>query len=265
MRANAQEAQRRGAINTIGSSLEQAASKAELIVLAAPLPAIEKIIPRVFAIARAGALVLDVGPLKRRVVAIASAALRSAGESKRVNFVGGHPLAGRERSGPAAASADLFEGRPFALFAPQQPNEKLARRKAEAVVSALGAIPLWLKPAAHDRIIASTSALPQLTAIALALTTQRMLARSDPKLAGPGFENATRLADSPFQVWDAALFGNVRNVHRALRVLERYLASLGTLLKRGNRRGMSRRFSAAAAARRRILETPRRSNRPRKP
>ena len=261
-RANAQKAQRRGAIHAIARSLDDAIANVELIVLAAPLRAIEKILSRVLAKARAGALVLDVGPLKQSIATIARKSLSRS--PRAAQFVAGHPIAGSERSGPDAACADLFKGRPFALYAPKQPKEKLARRKAEAIVNAIGAVPVWLEPAAHDRAVASTSALPQLTAIALALAAQQTLGRGQPKLAGPGLESATRLADSPFHVWDDALFGNKRNVQRALRSLERHIAALGAILQRGSRREMSDRFRAAAAAKRRILETPRRSNRPHK-
>ena len=266
-RANAQVALRRGAITAIAATLESAVTNADLIVLAAPLPAIEALIPRVLRVARSGALVLDVGPLKYRVVTIARKHLRNllarpASRSRDYRggpfFVAGHPMAGRERSGPNAASADLFEGRPFALYAPEQPHGKLARRSARAIVIALGALPVWLEPAAHDRAVASTSALPQLAAIALARATQRMLGRARYKLAGPGFESATRLAGSPFHVWDAAIFGNAKNVRRALAILASELAALGSLLERGQRAEMAKRFRAAAAARRRILAIPRR-------
>ena len=272
-RANAKSARLRGALTSVAASLGAAVAGADLIVLAAPLRAIEKLIPRVLAIAPSGTLVLDVGPLKERVAAIAGVALRSKysertavrrkSEHRGALFVAGHPLAGSERHGPGAASADLFEGRPFALFAPEQTHRSLALRKAETVVRALGAVPVWLEPSAHDRAVASTSALPQLASIALALASWRMLGRNGPKLAGPGFDGATRLADSPFHVWEAALFENARNVRRALLALERHVAGLAKVLGRGDRRKMSNLFRQAAAARRRILEISPRSKRPR--
>jgi prephenate dehydrogenase len=264
-RANASLAKRRGAIAEVASTFDAAIASADLVVLAAPLTEIEKLIPKALARARAGALVLDVAPLKTRVAAIATASLRRT--QNRARFVAGHPLAGSESSGPAAADAKLFAARPFILYAPAQPRFNAARRDAEHVVRALGAIPVWLDPAEHDRVIATTSALPQLAAIALALAAQRMLGRrgnakgglSGARLAGPGFEGATRLADSPFLVWEGALAGNVENVRRALKALEQQLGDIAATLERGDTRAMSNRFRAAAAARRRILGTPRRS------
>jgi len=257
-RANAREAKRRGAITRIAASLEDAVRDAAVVVLAAPLPEILKMLPRVLRMARSSALVIDVGGLKVPVVREAERALRRQSRTARPLFVAGHPLAGNERSGPGAARADLFQGMPFALYAPAQPERASARRAAERFVRRLGAKPVWVPPAEHDRIVSVTSALPQLASTALALAWRDAGGPAAGKLAGPGLRGATRLADSPFLVWKASLLGNRGNVRRALLALKRRVDMLAKALNGRHERQLAQLFAAGAGARRRILQPARR-------
>ena len=257
-RANAREAKRRGAITRIAASLEDAVRDAAVVVLAAPLPEILKMLPRVLRMARSSALVIDVGGLKVPVVREAERALRRQSRTARPLFVAGHPLAGNERSGPGAARADLFQGMPFALYAPAQPERASARRAADRFVRRLGAKPVWVPPAEHDRIVSVTSALPQLASTALALAWRDAGGPAAGKLAGPGLRGATRLADSPFLVWKASLLGNRGNVRRALLALKRRVDMLAKALNGRHERQLAQLFAAGAGARRRILQPARR-------
>ncbi|MBV8081910.1 MAG: prephenate dehydrogenase/arogenate dehydrogenase family protein [Candidatus Eremiobacteraeota bacterium] len=249
-RRNAHAARRRGALDAVASRLGPAVARADIVLLAAPIDAIVAMLPRVIDAAKSGALVLDVGPLFAPVVAAARPALA---KHTAVNFVAGHPLAGRESSGPAHADATLFRGSTFALFAPPQAGRAAAWRRAEVFVRLLGARPARVDPATHDRAIAATSALPQLAAIALALAAGRSLPKGGRMLSGPGFEGATRLARSSFSIWRRALSGNARNAAGALRALEKAARTLRTALESGNIEKIGADFRAAAAARRRIL------------
>ena len=163
--------------------------------------------------------------------------------------VGGHPLAGRETSGPAGASADLFVGRPWAVC----PAPTSGAKSAQAVMdlaTAVGAEPLVLSPQAHDRAVALLSHLPQVTASALA---SLLAERADLGLAlsGPGLADTTRLAASSPALWTDILVGNRHEVVPVVRelaaVLERLAAALEStspgsraaddvtaLLRRGN-------------------------------
>ena len=84
-----------------------------------------------------------------------------------MRFVGGHPLAGRERSGPAAAQADLFDGRPWVLT-PDPRSSSAALDAVRRMVVACGAVPVVLDAQVHDRAVALVSHLPQLVASAMA-------------------------------------------------------------------------------------------------
>jgi prephenate dehydrogenase len=256
-RRNAAVAKRRGSIDAAAPDLDRAMAEADIIVLAAPLARLVRLVPRALKHAKPGALVVDVGGLKTAIVNAALRALRTRPHGAR--FVAGHPMAGSERTGARAASAQLFERRPFAIYAPPQPERERAWRVAETFARALGSRPVRIAPEQHDRVVAATSALPQLAALALALAAERAAGRQSSWLAGPGFEGATRLAGTPFQLWDLALFENRRNVRRALRALEREISAIAAALESGSTRGMERIFRSAAAARRRICETRGRS------
>jgi len=260
-RSHARTARRRGAVDEVAASVDSAIAGADIIVLATPLPEIIRLLPRAIARAKSGSFIIDVGPLFGPFVKAARASLaRRAGE---VQLVLGHPLAGREFEGPAAAESSLFENRPFALFAPPQRWRAKAWKTAEQLVRLLGATPVRIDPSEHDRLIASTSALPQLASVAVALAAQRSTSRrsrqSIPKLAGSGFDSVTRLANSPFSIWSAALSANAANVARTLAALEAVARDLRSALQSGNLAKIEADFRAAAAARRRILRPGARS------
>ena len=104
-------------------------------------------------------------------------------------------MTGSERSGPEAASADLFKGAPFFL-SPISSTPKDAVQKLKPVLEAIGAQPILMDAQEHDMIVAQLSHLPQIISTVLADQT------SDNKnMAGPGWKSVTRLAASPFHVW----------------------------------------------------------------
>ena len=254
VRSHSAAARRKGALDRVAPSLEAALPDAETVVLAAPLGAIVRLLPTILAQARTRAFIIDVAPLLAPVVAAATRALREAPGGPL--FVAGHPIAGAESSGPRGADAGMFDGRPYAIFAPAQKHRALAWRRAEAFARLLGAVPVRLAPPEHDRIVALTSALPQLAALALALAAKQAGGRTTAWISGPGFDGATRLAQSPFSIWEGALRGNARNTTRALRALEAAARTLRQALETGDFGKIESYFALAAGARRRILGKP---------
>ena len=157
----------------------------DLIVLATPVNAILERLEQLPT--NAPGLILDVGSTK--------AAICEAAERRKLPFVGGHPMTGSERSGPEAASADLFKDAPFFLCPiPSTPKDALTKLKP--VLQAMGAEPVVLDAEDHDRLVAKISHLPQVLSTLLADQTS-----DDTALAGPGWKSMTRLAGSPFHVW----------------------------------------------------------------
>ncbi|MEM6751051.1 MAG: prephenate dehydrogenase [Planctomycetota bacterium] len=161
---------------------------ADLVVVATPLSAFEAALTAVAKFAPPTALVTDVGSTKANVVDMAQRILAG-----RQPFVGAHPMAGSEKSGPEHATADLFLGRPCVLTpAPDTSPDALAA--AHAFWQALGfAAVLEMSPEDHDRAVAAVSHLPHLASVMLVEAAQHL---GGWELASTGFRDTTRLAAS---------------------------------------------------------------------
>ncbi len=140
------------------------------------------------------AIVTDTGSTKRAMVEAA----RSL--PPRFTFVGGHPLGGAARGGLEHARPDLFTGRPW-LLTPTGEASGEAVEKLSAFVRALGAEPRVVSVAAHDRLLAYLSHLPQFTASALMQVIGDAVGDEGLALAGRGLVDTTRLASSPSGIW----------------------------------------------------------------
>ena len=143
-------------------------------------------------------------------------------------FVGGHPIAGRERSGPDAARGDLFEGRPWVLTpGPAVPGWRMAQ--VVRAVSATGALPVVWSAAAHDAAMAAVSHVPQVVASALA--AQLLLEPAEVvELAGSGLRDTTRIAASDPDLWLGILESNADAVADRVRAVSADLAALADAL-----------------------------------
>lgn len=145
-----------------------------------------------------------------------------------IRFVGGHPMAGRERSGPVAAQADLFEARPWALCPGQADPGRVAL--VEKLVRACGADPLIVDAAAHDQAVALVSHLPQIAASAVAgqLQAADQLALS---LAGQGLRDTVRIAGSDPVLWTDILTANALSLAGPVRRLATELTAMAEALE----------------------------------
>jgi prephenate dehydrogenase len=145
-------------------------------------------------------------------------------------YVGGHPMAGRERSGPVASRADLFLGRPWVVCPAAGPDltdltgltgpggrpDPARVETVRRLAVALGASPVLMPAAEHDEAVALISHVPQ---VAASLVAARLAKASDPAvgLAGQGVRDVTRIADSDPALWAQILAANAIPVGRALR------------------------------------------------
>ncbi|MDR2566614.1 MAG: prephenate dehydrogenase [Bifidobacteriaceae bacterium] len=132
-------------------------------------------------------------------------------------YVGSHPMAGREKTGPAAATGDLFVGRPWVVAPP--PNARAgAALQVRELASDLGAHPTYLDAHAHDRAVALVSHVPQLMS---SLTAKRLIEAETGALdlAGQGLRDMTRIANSDPSLWSIILTGNAAAVATALRAV----------------------------------------------
>ncbi|MFN8191185.1 MAG: prephenate dehydrogenase [Nocardioidaceae bacterium] len=158
-------------------------------------------------LAAGDAFVTDVGSVKSGPLAEVAAAA-DPGELRR--YVGSHPMAGSERSGPLAASATLFDGRPWAVT-PHPTTDEKATELVLDLARLCGAVPVVLTPEEHDRAVARTSHLPQLVS---ALVAGR-LAEAPAEhlvLSGQGVRDVTRIAGSDPAMWQQIIGANAEAV-----------------------------------------------------
>lgn len=142
-----------------------------------------------------------------------------------------HPIAGRERGGATAARADLFVDRPWVL-SPTPGTTTAAIDATRGVATACRAAPVVVPPDRHDEAMARLSHVPQLVASLLAGAAAG-LPDDDLGLAGPGFRDTTRLADSGAGLWASILDGNRQPVTAALEDLANELAAAAEVLRSG--------------------------------
>jgi prephenate dehydrogenase len=151
------------------------------------------------------------------------------------SFVGGHPLAGRERGGPGNARGDLFLGRPWVLT-PSADTSPETLAQAEELVRLCGAQPLLMSPEEHDAAVGLVSHLPQALASALAARLTDA-APAAVELAGQGFRDMTRIADSDAQLWGQIAAGNAGPLGRLLRAMSGDLSRLAEALESADQGG----------------------------
>jgi prephenate dehydrogenase len=202
-------ARARGVIDDGGESLEEAhADEADLVYLAAPVRAIVSFLRTRGDALKPSAIVTDAGSTKREICRAARESLPGA------HFVGGHPMAGSERAGVEFAEANLFRGAPYALIADDNRTSDL-RMMAE-VVESIGAHPIILTAEQHDRIAARISHVPQLLSTALALAVAKAPESETLTMAGTGFAEVARLAESRWSVWEDICRTNADEIASAL-------------------------------------------------
>ena len=235
----------RGAIDE-GRPLDQAAGQSDLIYLSQPIERILEGIPVVSRLAPSGALVTDAGSTKRRIVEQAHDSFSSG-----AFFLGGHPMAGKEQRGTERAEAHLFQDATYVLT-PLEGQLPKAPIVDEFVswIRKIGARPVVLPAAVHDRIVGWTSHLPQLVATALASSVaENVTDENSLQVAGPGLRDMTRLAESPYEVWKDILATNSANITQAL---DRYIEKLTELRNELPGPRISEEFEAARQLRRKL-------------
>jgi prephenate dehydrogenase len=231
-------ARKRGAIDE-AATLEKAVPPADLVYLAQPISRIVSTIEDIEPLLREGALVTDVGSTKAEIVAQAGRFIRKA------QFLGGHPMAGKEKRGVEEADPDLFAGRTYVLT-PEGPRDLETPAAADFVewIRRIGGVPVVLDPAEHDRVVSLTSHLPQLASTALGATLARRLdIEKYGKIAGPGLMDTTRLAMSSHEIWGDILATNSGEVERAL---DAYISELRDIRAFLVDHRMEREFEVAA-------------------
>ncbi|MBE9396522.1 bifunctional prephenate dehydrogenase/3-phosphoshikimate 1-carboxyvinyltransferase [Pontibacterium sp. N1Y112] len=240
-----QEGLRLGVIDSMAENLAEEVSSADLVVLAVPVKATEAVLEQIKPFLTPSTILTDVGSTKGNVV---EAAERVFGRLP-VGFVPGHPIAGSEKSGVAAADSQLFNGYKV-ILTPLQNSSAEATARVEEMWRFTGAEVLMMDVARHDEVLAATSHLPHILAFSLVDT----LAREEENLdifryAAGGFRDFTRIAGSDPTMWHDVCLANKEPLLRQLDRFTAGLARLRSAIEQGNGDMMLGTFTRAQAAR----------------
>jgi prephenate dehydrogenase len=224
-------------------------ASADVIILALPVRAIIAMLPRVGALAKPGAIVIDLGSTKRAIVQ-AMEQLPAP-----VQAIGGHPMCGKEISGFDAADANLFRDARFVLT-PLARTSPQTLAFAQSLVETLGARAIILDAARHDKIVAAISHLPFALASAL-MTITSEIAREDDlvfELAASGFRDTSRLAASDVTMMLDILLTNRDNVAAMIRASAQNLETFAGAIERGDEIALRAMLDQVAAQRRAMFD-----------
>ncbi len=208
------------------TDLAAGVSGAEFVVVCTP---VERIVADVLAAAQAATadmLITDAGSTKGSLVEALDAAQRQGKFPAGVRFVGSHPMAGSEKSGPAAAQSDLFVDR-VAIVTPTAETTEADVSSVCDFWRALGARVVRMSSEEHDRAVATISHLPHVAAAALAAVTSE----AERGLAAGGWRDTTRIAAADPLLWRQILLDNRSSVLTALGRYEKVLASFRAALE----------------------------------
>ena len=240
-----QKALQLGVIDTTAASVEQAASGADLVLVAVPVSATEATLQRIAPAVTPEMLVMDVGSTKTDVLEAAQRAL-----GQRIgSFVPAHPIAGKEKAGVAHADARLYQGCQVILTPTTDTLDK-QRQQAQAIWQALGCKVLQMSPEAHDAAFAAVSHFPHLLAFALmnAVTGQPQ-GQEFLSLAGPGFRDFTRIAASDPKVWRDIFLSNRQQLLLQSQHLQTQLQAFEALMLQGDGAALEALIAQASSAR----------------
>lgn len=236
-----------GVIDRATTKLGEGLKGADFVVLATPVATLERLLPEVWLAADAEAVVTDVGSVKGRL-ARAAAALSGR---RSVAFVGSHPMAGSERSGYAASSADLFESAVVIVTPTQETPEWVSKRVTEFWESQ-GARVTAMPPDRHDQVVAALSHLPHLVAYALMDAVADLVDEEALGYAAGGFKDTTRIAASDARVWRDIFLANREALRDTLGSFRSALERLEALLTPGAEEDLERELDRIRRVRERL-------------
>jgi prephenate dehydrogenase len=247
-RATLDRALEEGAIDVAALSVEEACAGAEVVFCAAPVAGLAELCAAALDASGQDTVVTDVGSTKRDIV---------AAHAEDGRFIGGHPLAGAETSGVENAREDLFEGARWYLTPKSDSSSGVLYDRLQRTVAGLGARVQAIDAETHDRLMATVSHLPHVVANALVSQAAAELTRDSERMpeVGPSFRDTTRVAGANPAIWGDIFASNREAVAEAVEAIAARLHEAAELIRDGEREAVAEWHAAAAADRRRLLET----------
>ncbi len=227
-RGRAKTAKKLGAIDKDVGSLEELAENTGLIILAVPVLAVRDILEEIRPYLVPGAVIADTCSTKKDVLDWANELL-----PEEIHFIGTHPMAGKEFSGPEAADVDLFVDATWAITPSPRADEE-AVRIIMGMIESMGARPVHIDPGEHDQYAAAVSHVPLLASVAMFRVVRDSPGWEDVSLlSGPGFRDLTRLASGDPRMSTDIMETNKEAVLHWLRRYRKELETIETAIELG--------------------------------
>lgn len=220
----------------------KACGDAGLVLFATPVGSFIDIAKKIRDSLRKDAIVTDVGSVKEKLVQDMEALMPEG-----VFFIGGHPIAGSDRSGIDTATAEIFK-KADCIITPTKNTNKDALGKVAAIWEAFGSIVKFISAAEHDRIYAAVSHLPHLIAYEIVNTVSE-IDGSYLGFCGKGFKDATRIASSPPDVWRDICLLNRDNLLEYVEMFKKNLDRVSQYLRAYDSESLEKDFRKAQTLR----------------
>ena len=235
-----------GVIDDMGHASLAAVEGADLVVIASPVGAFERIVAEIGPKLKKGAILTDVGSVKGELVKRIEAMLPSG-----VHYVPGHPIAGKEKHGVAEASETLFCGA-RCILTPTAKTDPQALEAVKAIWVAAGAKVVLMDAESHDHIFSAVSHLPHVAAFAMVSTVSEFNAGEDSylKFSGAGFRDFTRIAASSPEMWRDICLVNGKNIVEMIEYYQFALTRIKKAIKHQDGAKLEKLFQSASERRR---------------
>ena len=233
-----------GAIDRYVSDPREGVAAADFVLLATPVDTYERHLTDWASCLKPGTIVSDVGSVKGELV-MRTESLMPPG----VQFVGAHPIAGKEKTGVAAGSETLFAGA-RCILTPTAQTDPVALEKVRALWEAAGSIVLDMDPLLHDKILGAVSHLPHVAAFALMTALADVRDHGVPELdlaghSGGGLRDTTRIAASSPEMWRDIFLWNRENLLQLIETYQRHLGEFKRLIAAGDAAGIEKQLEIA--------------------
>jgi len=218
------------AVDYASTNIRGLIQDADIIFVCYPLHLIIPEIKKILQFLKPGTIITDVGSSKEQIVKEAEKMM-----PKGIFFVGGHPMAGKEKAGLEEAEVDLLEGKNYILTKTAKTNKK-ALDTLKSLISGLGAKVSVLAPDVHDSIVAGISHMPVAVAAALVDSVGGSGKLSDDMMefAASGFCDTTRIASGDPDLGTGMFVTNKKAVLASINAFKKSLAEIEKLIRQGN-------------------------------
>ena len=218
-------------------------AQAELVLLAVPVKSFKEVLPNILPNISSKAILTDTGSVKSPLLK-----MMCSPKYKKIRFVGGHPIAGSENFGPAAAKKDLFYGK-RCILTPEEKTDKDLILVVRRFWESLGAKVSEMDAESHDQMFASVSHLPHILAYACIQAISNTDSQEALGHSGAGLKDFSRIASSSPQMWADIFLENKENLLPRVAAFNEVLSALEETIKKNDKRKLVELLALSKTAR----------------